>query len=448
MEAVEAVATSSDVGVSTDLCKFIQRCPSAYHAADVIRQCLEQAGFQGLHEAEPWHIRRGGTYYVMRNGSSIMGIRIGKNVREVGFRIAASHIDSPSFKVKAMPTLTGPGAYLRLNVEGYGGMINRTWLDRPLSVAGRAMVAHDGRIQSRLAYVDNDILLIPSVAIHQDRKVNDGAELNHQIDLCPLFSAGELEAGAFEQIVAHALDVEPAAVLSYDLFLVNRQEPVVWGAGQEFVSAPRIDNLQCTFAALNAFLASHNDNAITVCACFDNEEVGSGTMQGALSTFVPNVLGRVCEQLSSDGDGYAQALSRSFVASCDNAHALHPNHPEKYDEGNRVYLNGGVVIKETANQRYATDAVGRALFKTMCQHAGVPTQAFANRSDLLGGSTLGNLLMRQASMRTVDVGCPQLAMHSAFETAGVKDTSYMARALQAFFDMPYRFEPDGSVSLG
>ena len=436
-----------DLELAQSLCDFLQECPGPYHTARALGLRLEAAGFSRLVEGEPWFIRPGGRYYVTRNGSSIVAFVVGDGGERPYFSIAASHSDSPTFKVKTVPELAGPGDYVRLNVEGYGGIIERSWLDRPLSLAGRVMVERDGEARCMLFAPDEDLLLIPSVAIHQDRNVNNDGSLNRQVDLCPLFLADGRSKGSFVGMLAKRLGVSDAQVLSHDLVLVNRQRPTIWGSAEEFVSGPRLDDLQCAFASLEALLRARDSQSTKVLACFDNEEVGSGSMQGALSTFLPSVLERLCESLGMGRSEYVRAIYNSFLVSCDNAHAVHPNHPELYDDGNRAWLNRGVVIKESASQRYTTNAVTRAFFTMICRRAGVPTQTFANRSDQPGGSTLGNLLMRQLSMRAVDVGLPQLAMHSSYETAGVRDTAYMVRALREFYSSDYSFDADESFEI-
>lgn len=435
--------------VSNELLSFIATSPTAFHAVREQRRMLDEAGFVFLPEPAAWQLERGGRYYTMRNGSSLIAFSVGERAEHPQFLIAASHSDSPMFKVKAHAQKSGPMGYVSLNTEAYGGMIDRTWLDRPLTVAGRVMVRERDGVRSHLICPDRDLFLIPSLAIHLNRSVNEQGAIDRKTDIRPLYSAGLLEAGSFDQLVAAEVGVDPDAVLGRDLYVVNRQQGVVWGAASEFVSAPRLDDLQCAFASLNAFVQApvRNDNAVMVHACFDNEEVGSGTMQGAFSTFLPDVLQRVCAGLGLPAGEYHRALARSFMVSCDNAHAVHPNHPELYDEENRVRMNGGVVIKEAANQKYATDGLSRAVFSHVCACAGIPTQAFANRSDMAGGSTLGNLAMRQASMHTVDVGLAQLAMHSAYETAGVQDTRYLIEALRAFFAAKLAFDGEGNISL-
>ncbi len=433
--------------VSRELVEFIDRCPSAFHTVAAARALLDEAGATYLPEGEPWRLERGGTYYTVRNNSSIICWHVGAVLDDLHFQVAAAHGDSPSYRVKAVPELEGPGEYLRVNVEGYGGMIDYSWLDRPLGVAGRALVKTPEGVASRLIHVDRDVLLVPSLCIHMNRDVNDGVALNRQVDLCPLFSAGALSRGDFDRMIAEELGVEGDAILARDLFLVNRERGRVWGQAGEFVSSGRLDDLQCAFAALRSFLASSNERDVSVCAVFDNEEVGSGTKQGALSTFLRDVLVRVSAGLGLGEEDHLRAVARSFLVSCDNAHAVHPNHPEKTDDANRAWLNGGVVVKEAANQHYTTDAFSSAVFRAICARSGVPVQPFANRSDSAGGSTLGNLSNTQVSMHAVDVGLPQLAMHSSYETAGVADTAYAIRALTAFFDTTVRIDGADGADL-
>lgn len=440
--------TEEDLRLTEALCGFLSKSPSPFHAVEAIRTRLDAHGFVCLDEGQNWDLRLGGSYYTTRNGSSILAFTVGQELCDPKFSIAVSHSDSPTYKIKAVPELVGPGPYVKLNVEGYGGMIDRTWLDRPLSLAGRVMVEEFGNISSRLFAPDEDLLLIPSVSIHQDREVNKSGSLNRQVDMCPLYSSADGDADGFAQMIAARLDVTPSQVLAYDLVLVNRQQPTIWGAAREFVSAGRLDDLQCAFASLEAFVGSSNKNRISVFGCFDNEEVGSGTKQGALSTFLADVLERICECLGKSRGDYLRGIQESFVVSCDNAHAVHPNHPELYDERNRVWLNQGIVIKESAPMRYTTDAQSRALFELVCRRAGIPVQPFANRSDSAGGSTIGNLLVRTVSMRALDIGLPQLAMHSSYETAGVRDAAFLTHALCEFYEADYTFCSDGSIVLG
>lgn len=424
-----------------ELLKFIKNSPSMFHTIRTISKELESAGFEYLPETENWELKTGGAYYTTRNGSSLIAFKIGEKIENLHFQIAASHSDSPTYKIKHLPELEGAGGSLRLDVEGYGGMIDSSWFDRPLSVAGRVVVKEGQQIGSRLIDFNRALLLIPNVAIHFNRQINQGYAYNRQVDLCPLFSAGALKKGDFDALVAKELGVEPEQILGKDLYLVNLQEGKIWGAAEEFVSAPKLDDLECAYTSLQGFLQAENEKSVNVYCCFDNEEVGSGTKQGALSTFLSDVLHRITDgwNLMKGKDQwkqeqYYQAVAGSFLVSCDNAHAVHPNHPEKTDELNRCFLNRGIVIKESANQKYTTDAVGRAAFAAICDQAGVPHQTFANRSDSPGGSTLGNLSNTQVSLNAVDIGLAQLAMHSSYETAGSKDVEYGIRALTAFYE--------------
>ncbi len=451
-----SVVSKKDGAAARGLVEFVEKCPSMFHTAAELGQRLEAAGFERLRENEPWEIEAGGKYYVTRNNSSVAAFAVGEGVcaADLRFQLCAAHGDSPSLKVKAVAELCGPADYTRLNVEVYGGPIDHSWLDRPLGVAGRVMVREDGnadagaRVVSRLYDSGRDVALIPNVAIHLNREAGRSPELNRAVDLPALFSAGELGEGGFDQMVAKDLDVDPEQILARDLFLYNRTPARVWGAAGEFVSARALDDLGCAYAALEAFLAAKNLAAVLVYACFDNEEVGSNTKQGAMSTFLADGLARVSEGLGATRAQYLQAIARSMLVSCDNAHALHTNHPEKYDAGNQCLLNHGLVIKEAANQHYCTDAFSRAALIAVLDAAGVPYQVFANKSDMAGGGTLGNLSNTQVSMHGVDVGLPQLAMHSTYETAGARDVELGIRALEAFYDADLVIEGADSVTLG
>ena len=322
---------------------------------------------------------------------------------------------------------------IKLNVEKYGGMICAPWFDRPLSVAGKVMVKEGNAFHTKLCNIDKDLVLIPHLAIHMNREVNDGYAFNAQVDMLPLLG-DETANDSLMRMVAESIGVKPEDILGTDLFLYNRMKGTIWGANDEYISSPKLDNLQCAFASLKGFLKGSNRESVSVYSVFDNEEVGSGTKQGAASTFLLDVLTRINESLGRTHEQYLMALASSFMVSADNAHAVHPNQTGKADPTNRPYMNHGIVIKYNANQKYTTDSVSAAIFKSICDEAGVPYQSFTNRSDMLGGSTLGNLSNAQVSLNTVDIGLAQLAMHSPYETAGVRDTSYLIDALEAFYD--------------
>ena len=424
---------------------FVRRSPSAFHAVDAICAQLDAAGFVRLDEGEPYAVAPGSRCYVTRNRSSVIAFTVPQQGFSP-FAIVASHSDSPTFKLKAGYEEEALGQYIRLNVERYGGMIMSTWLDRPLSIAGRALVREDGALRTHLVDLERDAVLIPNMPIHFNREINDGYKFNPQVDLLPLYGDAQAK-GALATEIASLCGAKPEDVLSADLFLYNRTPGSVWGAHGEFFSCPRIDDLECAYTSLQAFLTAKHAAHISVYAVFDNEEVGSGTKQGADSSFLTDVLARVGAALGADDAALRTAACRSFMVSADNAHAVHPNHPEKYDAENRVFMNSGVVIKHNANQKYTTDAVSSAIFSEICAKAGVPVQHFANRSDVLGGSTLGNIANTHLSMNTVDIGLAQLAMHSSYETAGTKDVEYMTDALRAFYEAEIQMRGDGEYRL-
>ncbi len=427
---------------------FIEEAPSPFHACAAMRNRLARAGFVNLPEGQPWEVRPGGAYYTTRNNSSIIAFKVGAELDNYHFQLTASHSDSPTYKIKANPELSGPAGYIRLDVEAYGGVMDHSWFDKPLSVAGRVMVREGARVESRLFAPDADLLIIPRVPIHLDREANSGFAPNRAVDLCPLFSAGEHSAGAFDKMVAAGVGAKPANVLARDLYLVNREQPRIWGLRDEFISAPRLDDLACAYISLEAFLAADNSHDVSVFCCFDNEEVGSNTKQGAMSTLLADTLSRINAALGKTPEDLQCALAKSMLVSCDNAHAVHPNHPERYDEANRVQLNRGLVVKESANQKYCTDAFSRAVFEAVCADAKVPLQAYANRSDMPGGSTLGNLSNMQVSMHGVDVGLPQLAMHSSYETAGARDVDLGIAALKAFYNADLQIDGADAAQVG
>lgn len=424
---------------------FVKRSPSAFHAAETVCEMLKAHGFQTLREQDCWRLAPGGRYLVTRNRSSVIALAVPAEGMSY-FQIVASHSDSPTFKLKPSSEDEVCGAYVRLNTERYGGMLMATWFDRPLSIAGRVLVREGSRLTTRLVNLDRDLVLIPNMPIHFNREVNDGYKYNAQVDLLPLY--GDIHArGKLMNDVAAACDVKSDAIVGADLFLYNRMPGSIWGAGGEFFSCPRIDDLECAYTSLTAFLEAKDAGQINVFAMFDNEEVGSGTKQGADSTFLRDVLMRAASALGATEAQARAAISASFMVSADNAHAVHPNHPEKYDTGNRVFMNGGVVIKHNANQKYTSDAVSAAIFGEICADAGVPVQHFSNRSDVAGGSTLGNIANAHASMNTVDIGLAQLAMHSCYETAGVEDVALMTRALRKFYETKILVDGDGTFAI-
>ena len=428
--------------VTRRLLDFLDASPSCYHAVDNLARRLEAEGYERLREAEPWTLRTGGKYYVVRGDSSLAAFRVPGGV-PAGFMLAAAHSDSPTYKVREEAEVLSAGNCVRLAVEPYGGMIARSWLDRPLSVAGRLVVRREGGIATQLVNVDRDLLVIPSVAIHLDREVNRGTALKANTDLLPLLGCGT-ERERFRALLAEAAGVLEEDILSTELFLYPRASAAVLGAEGELIASPRLDDLQCVFGCLEGFLAAKEGGSVPVLCVFNNEEVGSGTRQGADSTFLTDVLERISTALGRD---WRLMAVNSFLVSADNAHAVHPAHPELSDGAERPVLNGGVVLKYNAGQKYTTDAVSGAVFREVCRAADVPVQRYSNRADLPGGSTLGNISSAHLSIPSVDIGLPQLAMHAAYEVAGSRDTALLVRAMAEYFSRSFRYLPDGSIQL-
>ena len=407
---------------------FIQCSPTASHTAATVRAMLVQAGFTQLLESQPWDLQPGGRYYTTRGMSSLIAFQVPKADFH-GFSVIAPHGDSPCFKVKESPELRVDGQYTKLNTEVYGGMQLALWTDRPLSVAGRLAVRTENGVKGVLCDIRRDLLLIPGVAIHMNRGVNEGVKLDPQKDTLPLLGGSQAE---LKKLVAENAGVAPEDILSWDLYLYSRAQGTVFGAEKEFLAAPRLDDLECVFAAAKAFLAGENRENVTVLSLFDNEETGSLTRQGADSPFLSEVLERISLSCGKSREEHLRAIASGFMLSADNAHAVHPDSPEKSDPTNRCYLNGGVVVKHSP--RYASDAPTAGLFQRICQKAGVPVQVYYNNSKIPGGGTLGNLSGSHVALPTVDIGLAQLSMHSPYETAGAKDLDYMVWAMQAFYE--------------
>lgn len=426
---MEQPITADDI--SRDLIHFIAKSPSTFHAVRGIKAALLYAGFTEIREEDTWQIEKGGKYVVTRNGSALMAFTVPQEGAEA-FHITASHCDSPTFKIKENPEIAD-GPYVKLNVEGYGGMIMSTWLDRPLSVAGRLLVTENGHLAEKLVAIDGTMLIIPSVAIHMDRSVNQHKEWKVQKDMLPLYGMTGAKT-PFMDVIAAAAKVKAEDILAHDLILYSRVPGTIWGEEREFISSPKLDDLQCAFACFRGFTQGQKEKYISVYALFDNEEVGSATSQGAGSTFLANTLERLARSLGYSYDETMAMIARSFMISADNAHSIHPNHPEYADPVNRPVINGGIVIKYSAAQKYATNAFSAAYFKKLCKDHDIPTQTFTNHSGNPGGSTLGNISNTVIAMPTVDIGLPQLAMHSSYETGGVKDTAYLVDAVTKFYE--------------
>lgn len=408
-----------------ELTEFLNGAHSVYHAAAELEAMLQAQGYLRLEEGARWQLLPGGRYYLIRGGTALIAFRIPKEEPR-GFLMSASHSDRPTFKLKENGELTG--TYTRLAVEPYGGMLMAPWLDRPLSLAGRVMVETNQGIAAKLVDVDKDLLLIPNVAIHMNRKANDGFSWNPAVDTLPLLG-GKDAAGKLAQL----LEAQAGGkILGHDLYLYVRQKASVWGMEEEFLSAPALDDLECAWCCTRGFLEAREGESIPVLCVFDSEEVGSSSVQGAASDLLESVLHRICAARELE---LAQMLAHSFMISADNAHAVHPNHPEYADGTNAPVLNGGIVLKFNARQRYTTDGVSAAVFRAVCKKAEVPVQTYCNRADIPGGSTLGNISLSHVSVPTADIGLAQLAMHSCYETAGVRDVISLTRAMAVYYGM-------------
>ena len=423
---------------------FIKKSPSCYHVIDNFKTMLDNKGFCELKENRLWNIKEGNGYYTVRGDSSIIAFYIPCKDYS-NYQICASHSDSPSFKIKENPEMLTDGHYVELNVEKYGGMIFAPWFDRPLSIAGRVVVndtATDS-LSVRLVNVDRDLVMIPNVAIHMNRDVNAGYKYSAQKDMLPILGE-ETAKGRLNEIIAESAGVSVQNIAGMDMFLYNRVSPAIWGADNEFISSTKLDDLECAYTTMTGFIDSigNNNKSVSVCCVFDNEEVGSTTKQGADSTMLSDVLERINESCNRTRQQYMMAIADSFMVSADNAHAVHPHHQDKADPTNRPYMNRGIVIKYNANQKYTTDSISASIFKKICQKSGVPIQSYINNSDIAGGSTLGNIANTHVSLNTVDVGLAQLAMHSPYETAGVKDVTYMIKAVKEFYSTHIYAEND------
>ena len=419
------------------LMAFLDASPSVYHAAANLAAELEQAGYQQIREADTWQLAPGGKYYVIRGGSAVVAFRIPQGDPK-GFLMSSSHSDRPTFKVKENPELSG--AYSRLSVERYGGMIMSPWLDRPLSVAGRVLVETEEGVSCKLLNIDRDLMLIPNVAIHMNRQVNDGYKWNPAVDVLPLMGSKDTK-GKFQELLEQEAG---GKILGHDLFLYIRQKACVWGLEEEYLSAAALDDLECAFGCMQGFLDARESSHIPVLCVFNNEEVGSSSNEGADSNLLESVQTRICGQMNLD---MPRMLSQSFMISADNGHALHPNHPELADPNNAPLPGGGVVLKFNAAQRYCTDGVSAAVLRKVCEKAGVSVQTYCNRADIAGGGTLGNISLHHVSVPTADIGLAQLAMHSCYETASVADAAALMDAMTVFYGCSLEMDGDGSFRI-
>ena len=424
--------------MNQELLSYIEKSPSMFHATEATAQLLSKNGFTYLDESSNWTLYSGEKYYTTRNQSSLIAWRMPEN-DFTGFMVMAAHSDSPFLKLKENAEQYDEH-YVRLSVEKYGSPLLAPWFDRPLSVAGRVLVRTNEGFTERLVDMSEPIAVIPSLAIHMNRDANDKASYNMAVDMLPLI--GERGDGVpdLRTRIAEKLGIKDTDILTTELYLYNCQKGMMWS---NYISAPRLDDLQCAFAGAQGIIRAEKSTSIPVYCLFDSEEVGSETRQGAASTFLLDLLDRICSDLGLSGEQRMHKMANSFMVSADNAHAVHPNHPEYRDPNNSVYMNKGIVIKYNARQSYASDAISAAVIRLICEQVNVPVQVFANRADLRGGSTLGHISTTQVSIPTVDIGCAQLAMHSCFETAGAEDTEYMVRAMTKYFSTALKKDKQG-----
>ena len=432
---------NEELKYAQQLIDFLYESPTAFHAVENTKESLKSNGFVELKEVEKWNLEKGGKYYTTKNDSALIAFTIGNGeIEETGFKIVGAHTDSPTFRIKPNAEMVSENSYVKLNTEVYGGLIRSTWMDRPLSVAGRVVIKGESPLYpvTKLVNIKKPILIIPSLAIHMNREANSGCELNPQKDTLPLLAmvTEELEKGnALLNAVAKELGLSKEEIIEFDLFLYEFEKGSIVGLNDEFISAGRLDDLQMVHAGIEAIIKAPITTGVNVMVCFDNEEVGSSTKQGADSNMLANTLERISLCLGKDREEYFRALSKSFIISADNAHAVHPNSPEKADPTNRPIINKGPVIKIAANCAYTSDADSSAVYESICNLAKVPVQKFVNRSDSRGGSTIGPISSTHLNIRSVDIGNPTLAMHSIRELAGVKDHAYVAKTFVEFFSL-------------
>ena len=422
-----------------ELLNMLDASPVNFLAVKYAENFLSSAGFEKVEMGALPKLETGKGYYITKNGSALFAFRVGTGAVTDGFKLICAHTDSPCFRVKPAPEMVSEGGMIRLNTEVYGGPILYTWFDRPLSLAGRVILRGESPLRpvTRLLHIKRPLLLIPHLAIHFNREVNEGNKINRQKDMMPVlgFINGQFEKENFLlRVVAEELGVKVEDILDFDLSLYEATPACLCGVNNEFVSGGRQDDLLMCFAGLKAMVESKSSKMTQVLALFDNEETGNMTKQGSASPVLRNLLDAiVLNRGGVAGDLYA-AVENSFMVSADMAHALHPNYSEKHDPTNHPVMGGGPVIKYNANQKYVTDAESAAVFAEVCRTAGVPFQYFVNRSDIAGGSTLGNTLTTQLPMRGVDMGNPMWGMHSARETSAAVDTEYAIKAFTVFFD--------------
>lgn len=432
------------MSIVNEMMDFLSMSPTAFNAVDNIKNILIKEGYTLLSKHEDFNVEKGKKYFVICNNTSLIAFKVGKNINEnYGFNIASSHSDSPCFKLK--PNYESKtDIYNKINVEPYGGMICSTWLDRPLSIAGRVLYEDDGFVKTKIVNLDRDLLMIPNMCIHFNRDINSGHQYKMDSEM-QAFISQNIDGATLSKLISK--EVDGKKILRSDLYLCNHQKPVIWGLNNEYISSPRLDDLECVFTSLKGFIDGENDSNVSVLAIFDNEEVGSSSRQGADSNFLKSTLKRINSSLGFSKENYYKALASSFMISADNAHAVHPNNPGITDPNNHVYMNKGIVIKFNASQTYTSDGITASILEQFLLKNNIPYQFFTNRSDIRGGSTLGNIANSHVSVFTVDIGLGQLAMHSSYETAGKEDVTHAYNLFKAFYSSKLAFDNEGNVTL-
>ncbi|MCT4544848.1 MAG: M18 family aminopeptidase [Vallitalea sp.] len=427
------------VEYAKDLMSFIGNSSSPFHSVIEGKKMLDNAGFNELLMKDEWKIEKGGKYYIIPYSSTIIAFTVGQNIDKVGYKIVVSHTDSPSFKIKPISEINTEN-YISLNTEVYGGPIYYTWLDRPISLAGKVALRSNNLMKPVIKYIDfkKPILTIPSLAIHMNREINKGMEFHPQIDTIPLIGQikDNLEKDNYLiSYIGKELNVEVNDILDFELYLYLKEESSFIGVNNEFVQAPKLDNLAMVYSSLQSISSVENKNGINIAACFDNEEIGSKTKQGADSLLFTNILDRISIALNKTKSKHYRMYEESFILSADAAHALHPNKAEKHDPTNRPLLNKGIVIKLSARQSYATDCETSGIVQQLCEKTNIPYQKFVNRSGIPGGQSLGPIISSFLPIKTADVGVPMLAMHSVKELVGVEDLINMGQLFNNLYSI-------------
>lgn len=423
---------------------YIDSSPTAYNAIDNLKNDLLTEGFIALDERQLFAIKPGNNYFIVNNDSSIIAFKIGDDIdRNYGFNIVSSHSDSPCFKLKPNYESTSD-IYNRINVEPYGSMICSTWLDRPLNVAGRVLYEDEGNVKTQIVNLDRDLIMIPNMCIHFNRDINSGHAYKMDVDM-QAFIGQNLDLGLLKTMISN--EIGNKRIINSDLYLCNHQKAVLWGVNKEYISSPRLDDLECVFTSYKGFIDGNHPQNITVLAVFDNEEVGSSSRQGADSNYFNSILKRINASLGFSEEVFYHALSKSYMISADNAHAVHPNNISITDSNNHVYMNKGIVIKFNASNTYTSDGFSASLLQQLCEKNNIPYQFFSNRSDLRGGSTLGNIANSHLPIITIDIGLAQLAMHSCYETAGAEDVEYAYKLFKSFYDAKLVFDENGRAGF-